>query len=308
MLDIILACHNGRKYLKTQIDSILAQDYEELRLLIRDDGSNDGSRELLLMYEALHPGKIVLIRDEEETSGASQNFFRLMKASDADYIMFADQDDFWEEWKVSKAVKCMKKAEKSLGKDVPILCHGDPKVVDERLNTISASLGKMQKLDYKRHELRDYLVQNNITGCTMIINKKLNELCDVMPEEAIMHDWWLALIASAFGRVFYMGEAGVSYRQHAANVEGAKNFRSPVYVMKRMFDKKSIKESLNKTYAQAEVFYEHYFDSLEMEQAEMIAMYFGMKDKKKLGKLMTKSEYKFYLNGFARKVGYFIYL
>ncbi len=308
MLNIILATYNGRIYLKEQIESILNQDYQDFKLIIRDDDSMDGTADLVDTFEMMHPEKIRVIHDDKKAGSAAKNFFILMKeAADADYIMFADQDDFWEPWKVSKAVKRMEQAEEMCGKETPLLCHGDPLVADEKLGTIEKSMGKMQKLNYKRHEFSDYLVQNNVTGCTMIINKALNDMCTEMPDEAIMHDWWLALIASAFGRVLYLGEAGIKYRQHASNTEGVKNLKSPVYAMKKLFDRKGMKESVKKTYEQARAFDEIFKDSLDMERQEELAMYVSMEKMGRLAKWKTMKDYHFKKSGFSRQSGYLFF-
>jgi glycosyltransferase involved in cell wall biosynthesis len=117
MIDIILAAHNGRQYLKEQLDSILEQDFTDFRLIIRDDASNDGTVELLNMYSALYPDKIQLLDGSEASGSAKNNFFILMKATTAPYVMFADQDDVWEKDKVQKAFDHIKKMEKKHGGD-----------------------------------------------------------------------------------------------------------------------------------------------------------------------------------------------
>ncbi|MBR6274880.1 MAG: glycosyltransferase family 2 protein [Lachnospiraceae bacterium] len=308
MLNIILATYNGRIYLKEQIESILNQDYQDFKLIIRDDDSMDGTADLVDTFEMMHPEKIRVIHDDKKAGSAAKNFFILMKeAADADYIMFADQDDFWEPWKVSKAVKRMEQAEEMCGKETPLLCHGDPLVADEKLHTIEKSMGKMQKLNYKRHEFNDFLVQNSVTGCTMIINKALNDMCTVMPDEAIMHDWWLALIASAYGRVFYLGEAGIRYRQHPSNTEGVKNLKSPAYIVKKAFDRKSLKESVEKTYAQAKAFQDVFGDTIDIEKAETLTMYIGMEKMGRLSKWKTMKDYHFKKSGFSRQSGYLFF-
>lgn len=307
-IDIIMATRNGRQYLKEQIDSILNQTFTDFRLIIRDDASSDGTVDLLSMYQTLYPDKIKIVGDGTASGSAKNNFFLLMKESEADYVMFADQDDVWESNKVEEAYRYIRSREKKVGKDKPILCHGDPKVVNEKLEMMNESMGKVQKLDYKRKKLRHYLVQNNLTGCTTIANRKLIDLCEEMPEEAIMHDWWLALIASAFGRVMFMGEAHMLYRQHGNNTEGVKNLRSPIYLIKKLFDRKNVKKSLELTYSQAEKFYEIFGDRLEMKDAETVKMFCSMKNKRKLSKILTMTEYRFSKSGLSRELGYILFI
>ena len=262
MIDILMATYNGEKYIKEQLDSILKQSHNEWRLLIHDDGSTDNTVDLVREYATKYPEKIRFVEDNVRTGGAKNNFFHLMKLSEAEYIMLADQDDIWMPDKVALAYNAILQKETKYGVDMPIMCHSDLKVVDADLKLLDESFFAMQKLDSNKNGFKDILVQNNITGCTAIFNRALNMLCSSMPDEAIMHDWWLGLIASAFGKVFYMDDKAIQYRQHDNNTEGAKNLKSPKYLMKKLLNKQEITESIHKTYIQAEKFYEEYADKL----------------------------------------------
>ena len=306
-IDIIMATMNGRQYLKEQLESLLGQSFTDFRLLVRDDASSDGTAELLNMYAALYPDKIKLVGDGTASGAAKNNFFLLLKETDAEYVMFCDQDDVWEKEKVEKAYHFIRQKEKKAGHDRPLLCHGDPKVADEKLNVTGGSMFEMQKLDGRKRKFRDYLVQNNVTGCTMIINRRLADMCCEMPEGAIMHDWWLALIASAFGRVCFMGSVPMLYRQHPNNTEGVKNLKSPFYVMKKMFDRKSAKNALKLTYRQAESFDEVFGDRLAAREKEVLAAFRSLEKKNKFARLFTMIKYKFRKSGGSRELGYIFY-
>ena len=308
MLDIFMAPYNGEKYLKEQIDSILNQTYKDWRLLVRDDGSTDRTVAIINEYVSRYKDKIILIEDNINAGGAKYNFFEIMKRSSSDYIMFADQDDVWERDKVSHAYNYIVRAEKKNGTHIPLLLYSDLKVADSSLKIMDTSMFRMQKLDRSKIRFKDYLVQNNATGCTVIFNRELRELCSVMPSAAIMHDWWLALIAAAFGRVYYMASKDILYRQHGNNTEGAKNLKSLTYLLKRVFGRSEIKKNLMDTYSQAEAFGAVFGSKLNRENKEILSAYISLKNSKKLKKYSIIKKWGFMKSGLARKIGYYMYI
>ena len=222
MIDILVAVYNGEKYLKEQLTSILNQTYKEFNIIIRDDGSTDSSLYIIKEFNQLYPEKVTFVEGVPSGS-AKNNFFELINYAKSDYIMFCDQDDIWFENKIEVTLKKMQATENTYGKDVPILCHTDLTVVDKNLNTINPSFFKMQKFDITKTTLNRALVQNIVTGYTMMINKALLDLAKgTNSEDIIMHDWWLFLIASAFGRVEVVTTPTILYRQHEENQVGAR--------------------------------------------------------------------------------------
>ena len=308
MIDILMATYNGEKYLRQQIDSILNQSFTDWRLIIRDDGSHDNTLSIINEYTENHKDKIILLSDNEKSCGAKYNFFCLIKNSLSEYVMLADQDDVWEKDKVKHAYDNIVKMEGQVPDYTPVLLYGDLKVTDSSLNIVSRSMFQMQKLDGSKNEFRDYLVQNNVTGCTVIFNSHLRKMCSLMPENAIMHDWWLALIAAAFGRTFYMKDNDILYRQHGNNTEGAKNLKSPVYLLKKLFNRSEVKATLINTYNQAEAFKEIFGKNLDEKNKEIIDAYISLKNSGKLKKYRIIKKYGFMKSGLARKLGYILYI
>ena len=142
MITVLMATYQGRQYLEQQLDTILAQTVP-VKILISDDGSDDGTREMLDNYAGWYPEQVVLHHRTEHTGGAAGNFFWLMQEALKDekneYILFSDQDDVWENDKVSVMLHRMKVLEKGLGRQCPILLYSDMEVVDEELYEISPS-------------------------------------------------------------------------------------------------------------------------------------------------------------------------
>jgi glycosyltransferase involved in cell wall biosynthesis len=221
-IDILLATCNGEPFLEEQLDSLLAQTCRGWRLLVRDDGSSDGTREILENYRSRYPDLIMIIPSEGQNLGACGNFSCLLGQADAPYVMFCDQDDVWLPEKIETTLAAMQELERQHGVASPLLIHTDLKVVDEQLTVIGESLWRFQGAKPQRlTKLNRVLMQNFATGCTVMINRALRDLTVPVPKGARIHDWWLALVATAFGRVAAVASPTVLYRQHGRNDSGA---------------------------------------------------------------------------------------
>ena len=223
---ILLAAYNGCAYIREQIDSLLLQDHTAIKIILSDDGSSDDTLKILNEYAQKYPEKILHYRSGVRFGCAQKHFMHLLGVfQDAPYLMFCDQDDVWHTDKVRKTLAKMQKLEN--GEMVPTMVHTDLRVVDGDLKEISPSFWKHSNLDGSRLALNQLLVQNVVTGCTMMINRPLAQLaCRSVPQKVLMHDWWLALLASACGRTGFLTEQTIDYRQHGNNSVGAKDVRS----------------------------------------------------------------------------------
>jgi glycosyltransferase involved in cell wall biosynthesis len=222
VIDILLATFNGGSYLPEQLDSVLAQTCRGWRLLARDDGSSDGTCKILENYRSRYPEAIMIIPSEGQNLGACGNFSLLLGQAEAPYIMFCDQDDVWLSDKIEITLAAMQDLERQHGAETPQLVHTDLAVVDKVLNRLDDSLWRFQCTGQQRlTKLNRLLMQNFATGCTVMINRALRDLALPVPAEALMYDWWLALVATAFGRVAAVARPTVLYRQHGRNDTGA---------------------------------------------------------------------------------------
>lgn len=221
-IDILLATFNGAKYLRQQLDSLLCQTDSSWRLIVRDDCSTDGTMAILEQYRQQFPERITLLDNEGANLGSCQNFARLLQHATADYVMFCDQDDVWLPHKISATRACMQSLENEFGNESPLMVYTDLKVVGEDIDTVLAdSTWEYQQLDPRNGRRLNRLLLHNIpTGCTMMINKALRERALPIPLEAVMHDWWIALVATAFGQSRYLTEPVILYRQHGNNAVG----------------------------------------------------------------------------------------
>ena len=278
MVDIIMATYNGSKYIEQQIDSIISQTYTNWRLYIRDDGSTDNTVEIIKRYLKKYKNKIILIEDEKKGLGSKMNFAELMKYVESDYCMFADQDDFWLEDKVEVSLKKMKELENKLI-DKPILVHSDLKVVDENLNIINESFFKYQNINPEHNKLNNLFVWNTVTGCTAMLNRELIRLCKNIPENCVMHDWWIALVASSMGMIYTIRDQTILYRQHSNNTLGAVGYEKKINIS-RVLDKiKNGKYTnyFNDIFKQVESFYLQYNNVLPKYNKELTEKFIKLK-------------------------------
>lgn len=224
-IDILLATYNGAAFLEEQIGSILQQSHRNWRLLVRDDGSTDRTPEIIRQAADDHPEKIVLISDDAGNLGCNGNFNRLMELSTADYVAFCDQDDVWLEEKLSLSMRRMRALEGDHGAEVPLLVHTDLCTVDESLRVIGPSFWRYQGLrPANANQFGRLLIYNVVTGCSMLINRALKDRALPVPAEAKVHDWWIALVAAAFGVAGDVATPTALYRQHDRNTTGAQAF------------------------------------------------------------------------------------
>lgn len=215
-VQVLLSSYNGENYIKEQIDSILAQKGVAVKLLVRDDGSSDGTVELLRNYELSYDNIQIMYGCN---IGVIESFFALINAAEeTDYIAFADQDDVWLPDKLLRAVTLLEERNPQCPNDTePMVYCSARQLVDENLNPLPSAI----KYPQVQSVFGNALVENMCTGCTCVMNKKMLQLLDgYKPDYTIMHDFWIYLVGSCFGTVLYDEESRILYRQHGGNELG----------------------------------------------------------------------------------------
>ena len=230
---ILLATYNGAGYLQEQLDSIVGQTYPHWLLFVKDDGSTDGTVDILHRYHERYPEKVLFLGRSAHNQGPARMYSSLIQyvlereqeLQLKDYcIAFCDQDDIWHSDKLRLTVDCLQ-AQRSDGALPPLLIHSELSVVDEHGNTIAPRFSAYQGVMPERNDFIPLLVHNVVTGCTAVITPPLARACTPIPSTAYMHDWWFALVASLIGRILYIDEPLVAYRQHGGNTLGAREFK-----------------------------------------------------------------------------------
>lgn len=309
-IDVLLATYNGAKYLEEQIESLLGQTFTDFRIIARDDGSTDNTLAILTRYSEKYGNKFWIISDEQPSGSAQGNFARLTDLSDADYTMYCDQDDYWHPGKIEMTYAAMRKAEES-NREVPVLVHCDLQVVDSDRNVMSRSFWAYQGLNPHMAETNHLVVQSNITGCTVMINRVLREKAQPFPNTMIMHDWWLGLIAAISGRIVAIDTPLIDYRQHETNDTGAKhfNFRYVAGRVIKQLTTEMLSESrrtIRRTQNQADALVRHVENALSKHDIVLLDQYIHMDEMNFIQRRYFVIRNGFMKQGFVRNLAYLV--
>lgn len=295
MIAILLSLYGNASFLPDLLKTFSQQTYRDFKLIYRWDG--DGGTPEYLAETQLECRNV----SGSSHLGVAGSYFKLIEETlAADYYMLADQDDVWHKNKIEMTLAAMRNAEEKWGRNTPILVHCDLRVVDEQLNPVAESLMKYQALDPRRCSLKDLVVQNNVTGCTVMINRALRNVLK-FSNEAVCHDWYIALTAAAFGKIVFINEPLVDYRQHSSNVYGAVPRRN---LFQKLLKRKELHQRLCLTEKQAAAFLEQHRSHLSKEQIEILEAWSRLLMEKSYFKRLVKTvRYGFRKNDWLRTLG-----
>jgi glycosyltransferase involved in cell wall biosynthesis len=209
-VSVAMATYNGSSYIEAQLDSIFRQTHKNIELIIVDDCSTDNTVSLIQQYQKLHAN--IKLFHNTVNLGVVKTFARAMSLCQGEFIALSDQDDIWFENKLERLLG-------NIGDN--LLIHSDAILVDVNMQTIAKSYAQSTNKDLNKKEFVDYLISNNVTGCTTLFPRKLLDLALPIPEGFYIHDHYLAIIASFYGTVKFLNEPLVYYRQHDKNSIGA---------------------------------------------------------------------------------------
>jgi glycosyltransferase involved in cell wall biosynthesis len=212
---ILLATLNGAEFLSEQLKSYADQTHPNWELIVSDDGSSDGTVELIRNFAKSFPAHPVTFL-EGPRQGFCPNFLSLVRrcASDADFIAYSDQDDIWSEQKLEKALAYLT----GLPADVPAVYFTRAVLIAESGEYAGLSP------EFKRPpSFRNALVQNIGGGNTMVFNRAALSVLQATPDLPIVsHDWWTyQLITGVGGIAYYDPWPSIKYRQHGSNLIGS---------------------------------------------------------------------------------------
>ena len=217
-IHILLSTYNGEQFLAEQIQSIQQQTVQDWKLLIRDDGSTDRTREIIREFVAQDSRIHWINENESKNLGVIKSFHNLAQFEEADVYFFSDQDDVWLPQKLELSLAEARK----YPAEMPLLVYMDLTVVNQDLEVLSSSMIRSQS-GHANTELVQELTENTVTGGVAMVNHALIQLWN-QTEDILMHDWYLALLATAFGKLVYIDQPGELYRQHEHNVLGARTW------------------------------------------------------------------------------------
>ena len=256
---VVMSTYNGEKYIKEQMDSILNQTYKNIEIVVRDDGSKDGTVEIVKEYQKSHPNISLY---EGDNVGFVNSFFGLLAIAEADYYAYADQDDVWLENKIELAVNELDKLDNSK----PNMAFGNSDYYDDEMNFIGYG-EKNKKYSFLR-SLFSCIGQ----GMTFTINQKTKELItNNRPKSCFFHDWWTYILCVSMGNVAYSNVTTVKYRRRKENAtsEGQGYFRLIVWRVKNLLFGNGMKDIKQQMLNFKEIFY----DKLSDENKKIIDLF-----------------------------------
>lgn len=211
-VSIALATYNGARFLREQLDSIYAQTYKVFEVVATDDGSTDGTLQILEEYQRSHGLRFSV---NEARLGFVKNFEKAISLCDGDFIALSDQDDIWHPSKLEKLSR-------AIG-DYPLACS-DVRIIDGEGKTVADSYRKKLHIPVPPIGEQFYSLAfiNFVTGSTCLFPRGFREKILPIPPEAISHDWWMGIQATLAGGIRYVAEQLVGHRQHGANAIGVK--------------------------------------------------------------------------------------
>ena len=224
MIAILISAYNGAEYISEQIDSLLAQTYQDFIVNIRVDGSTDGTSEIVDDYVKRYSEKIKRVDVGGENLGCGQSFMWLLEHSQADYYMYCDQDDVWLPTKIEETLAKMKEHDDTGHGNLPCVVFTDAIIVDARMNTLFDSLWESNHRNPEdAKDIYRYAVYRQAAlGCTMMFNNEARKaalLVKQFPDRKQgQHDRLIVFLCAKLGEVDYVNKPLIRYRQHGKNV------------------------------------------------------------------------------------------
>ena len=287
LVSICMATYNGAKYIKEQMDSILSQRFKEndnveLEIIVSDDGSTDDTISIL---ESYHDSRIKIFHHKNYSKYkyfkanrlASSNFENAITKATGDYLFLADQDDVWLPTKVEHTYEKLKETDADL-------VFTDLEVVNEKLETIYPSFNDFMLLSRKikkyLHSYRLQYLYNCVTGCTLMSKKKFIKMILPIPTQSkyAIHDTWIACTVANNGKMEYLDEKTIKYRQHGNNQVGTDKISHKFSKLQQVRDLFiEVKLGLFRTYVENDRIFN---DELKEKNKKALNYFEMIKDKK----------------------------
>lgn len=201
MISVCIATYNGAKYIGEQLASILKQLSAEDEVVVSDDGSTDGTIDIV---RSLNDRRIRIV-DGPRRHSPTLNFEWALRNAKGEYIFLADQDDVWLEGKVTRCVEELQMCD---------CVVSDARVTDSLLNTTSESL--FQLMHVRRGRLSNLLWRNGYTGCCMAFKREVLSKALPFPTDIPMHDIWIGNVAAFCGSLHFINDRLLLFRRHDA--------------------------------------------------------------------------------------------
>lgn len=283
-ISVALAVYNGEEFLQAQLDSIKNQLVQPDELIIVDDNSTDNSA---FVYNNFNTTVVKKIYINDQNIGVIKSFKKAVSLCSGDYIALCDQDDIWLSEKLQESIARIKK----IDKEIPAVIFSDLSVMDKKGNILHNSFWKIRSAIPSNFTLEDILYGNIITGCTAVINRAMAAEFNKMPDEIMMHDHWLALIAYSFGKFDYIHKPMVLYRAHGESVTDK---GKASYIQNFIKEYTHRQSYLAQNIEQAKAFKQLYQNNLSEQDAAIIQRFIDLEHKNFLQKRLARDSRSLY--------------
>lgn len=208
LVSIVLAVFNGERFLRDQLNSLVAQTYSNIEIIAVDDASTDAS--LLILQEFSQRYSNIAVSPLTVNGGQIVALEQGLQLSKGDFVAISDQDDIWVPEKIQKLIDCIQDA---------AAIFSDSLLVDEK----GCSLNKTLMKDFVRvrpapilHDPVALIAKNIASGHALIFKRELLPILLPFARD-IMYDQQIAIVSSAVGGLRYLGDTLVLHRQHGGN-------------------------------------------------------------------------------------------
>lgn len=281
MIDILLATYNGEQYIKQQIYSLLSQTYEDWNLIIHDDGSSDNTISIVKSF-CQNDARVKFIEDSITFGNPAENFMHLLKYSNAEYIMFCDQDDIWFDNKIELMLSHMI----NLDSNIPQVIYSNAYVWEPN-NGIKG----LATLTFPKNVESFLFLNSGMQGCVSLFNDKMRDFLILWKGTCAMHDHLLHLTGLTLGKVTYLDTPLMLYRMHQNNVTGGT--ATKIISLNKIIKNSKVPVIDKSHYNAVRKFVEIYQNYIGEDKLNVINQYMSMPEKNIFQRWKTIIKYKF---------------
>lgn len=210
-VSIVLCTYNGKQFLKEQLNSLTRQTYPKLEIIVVDDCSTDGTKELLMSFASQHDN--IKLYFNEHNLGYNKNFEKAICLANGEYFAICDQDDVWLPEKIQKLID-------AIGDNWAVFSNSE--LVTEQLKPMGR---KLINNNISMDSYKSILMENFFTGHTSLLSRK--SLQNILPIPGSgFYDWWIGFVCLYHNKLIFHDEVLTYYRVHQESVTQSKKKRN----------------------------------------------------------------------------------